>query len=143
MRQIGWFTALAMGLGLMVTGAVGSGCQSTHEKGVKSDLRTQWTDVNADTHATTDAAKSVLMDKGLKDVSGSATNVDGQAKGKMADGTNVNVDVKKKGDNMSQVSVTVGTMGNPKLGAEIAKDTKMRAEGNMSGTVHNGNGSAQ
>jgi hypothetical protein len=39
--------------------------------------------------------------------------------------------------------VTVGTMGNPKLGAEIAKDTKMRAEGGMNGNVHNGSGSAQ
>jgi hypothetical protein len=112
----------------MAAGAVGTGCKSTHEEGVKSNLHSQWTNVNADTRATTDAAKAVLSDQGLKDVSGSATNVDGKAMGKMADGTKVNVDVKKLNDRASQVSVTVGTMGDPKLGAEIAKEVKMKAE---------------
>jgi hypothetical protein len=128
MRHMGWFTACALGLGLVAAGAVGTGCKSTHEEGVKSNLHSQWTDVSANTMTTTDAAKAVLMDDGLKDVSGSATNLDGKAMGKMADGTKVNIDVKKKGDSMSQVSVTVGTMGDPKLGADIAKKVKMKAE---------------
>jgi hypothetical protein len=132
---MGWFTALALGMGLMAAGAIGTGCQSSHEEGVKSNLHAQWTDVNANTQMTTDAAKTVLMDQGLKDVSGSATNVDGKAMGKMADGTKVNVAVKKMNDRTSQVSVTVGTMGDPKLGAEIAKKVKMQAEGGMSGSM--------
>jgi hypothetical protein len=128
MRRMGWVTAFSLGLGLLAAGAVGTGCKSTHESGVKSNLHSQWTDVSANTQMTTDAAKSVLNDQGLKDVSGSATNVDGKATGKMADGTKVNVDVKKMTDKSSQVSVTVGTMGDPKLGAEIAKKVKMKAE---------------
>ena len=143
MRRMGWFTALALGMGLMAAGAIGTGCQSSHEEGVKSNLHAQWTDVNANTQMTTDAAKSVLMDQGLKDVSGSATNVDGKAMGKMADGTKVNVDVKKKSDSMSQVSVTVGTMGDPKLGAEIAKKVKMQAEGGSMKSMPASGGSAQ
>lgn len=143
MRRMGWFTALALGMGLMAAGAIGTGCQSSHEEGVKSNLHSQWTDVNANTQMTTDAAKSVLMDQGLKDVSGSATNVDGKAMGKMADGTKVNVDVKKKSDSMSQVSVTVGTMGDPKLGAEIAKKVKMQAEGGSMKSMPASGGSAQ
>ena len=134
MRCMGWFTALALGMGLVAAGAVGTGCKSTHEEGVKSNLHSQWTDVNASTQATTDAAKSVLTEQGLKDVKGSATNVDGTASGKMADGTKVSVAVKKQSDTRSQVSVTVGTMGDPKLGAEIAKKVKMTAEGGMSGS---------
>src|SRR5689334_2851084 len=104
------------------------GCKSHNEEGVKSDLLTQWTDVNASAPATTDAAKSVLMDENLKDVSGKSTNVDGKVTGKMADGTVVKVMVSKDPKaTMSKVSVTVGTIGNPSLGANLAKKIKMRA----------------
>jgi hypothetical protein len=119
---------MVLGAALMAAGALGTACQSSHEEGVKSNLHSQWTDVNASTQATTDAAKAVLEDQGLKDVKGSATNVDGKASGKMADDTKVNVAVKKNTDKSSQVSVTVGTMGDPKLGAEIARKIKMKAE---------------
>jgi hypothetical protein len=104
------------------------GCQSSHEEGVKSDLHSQWTTVNADTKSATDAARTVLETEGLKDISANATNVDGMAMGKQSDGTKVNVDVKKVTDNSSEVSVTVGTMGDPKLGAEIARKIKDKAE---------------
>jgi hypothetical protein len=143
MRCKGWFTALALGTGLMAAGAIGTGCKSTHEEGVKSNMHSQWTDVNANTQTTTDAAKSVLTEQGLKDVKGTATNVDGTAMGKMADGTKVNVDVKKKSDSMSQVSVTVGTMGDPKIGAEIAKKVKMQAEGGSMKSMPSSGGTAQ
>jgi hypothetical protein len=140
---MGWFTALALGMGLMAAGGIGTGCKSTHEEGVKSNLHSQWTDVNANTTMTTDAAKAVLEGQGLKDVKGSSTNVDGTATGKMADGTKVNVDVKKKSASMSQVSVTVGTMGDPKLGAEIAKKVKMQAEGGSMPSGSSSGGTAQ
>lgn len=105
-----------------------AGCASRHESGVTSDYRTQWTTVAAGTKATTDAAKAVLEQRELKDVSASSTAVDGVAKAKMADGTKVTVDVKKQGEAASEVSVTVGTLGDPKLGADIVKQIKMRAE---------------
>jgi len=38
------------------------------------------------------------------------------------------VAVKKESENLSQVSVTVGTLGDPSLGAEMAKKIKARAE---------------
>jgi hypothetical protein len=62
-------------------------------------------------------------------VTASSTNVDGKATGKKADGTKVTVSVKKKGDNSSEVSVNVGTMGDPSLGADLARKVKQRAEG--------------
>ena len=120
-------------LGLCATIALGlvaaAGCKSTHEEGVKSNMMTQWTDVNANPTATTDAAKAVLEEEGLKEVSASSTNIDGKATGKMADGTKVTVGVSKKSDTTSQVEVNVGTMGSPTRGAEIAKKIKMKAEG--------------
>jgi hypothetical protein len=103
------------------------GCQSKHEPGVKSDYHTQWTSVAADTQKTTEAARAVLESRQLSDISAKSTAVDGVAKGKMANGAKVAVDVKKQGDG-SQVSVTVGTLGDPKLGAELASEIKARAE---------------
>jgi Zn-dependent membrane protease YugP len=113
----------AIGLGL-VTGA----CKSSHEEGVKSNYMEQWTDVNANVETTTDAAKSVLETEGLKDVSASATKVDGKATAKKADGTKVTAAVKKLTDTSSQLSVSVGTMGDPKWGAQLAKEIKTKAE---------------
>jgi hypothetical protein len=106
-----------------------AGCQSSSEKGVTSDYHAQWTNVNADTRATTEAAKAVFTEEGLKDISGSSTNVDGTASGKKSDGTKVNAAIERKGDNLSQVSVSVGTMGDPALGANIARKIKDKAEG--------------
>jgi len=106
----------------------GVGCASSQE-GVKSNYMTQWTQVSANTQAATDAAKSVLESEGLKEVSASSTAVDGTAHGKMADGTKIKVSIKKSGDSKSDVSVTVGSTGDPKLGAELAKKIKTKAEG--------------
>jgi hypothetical protein len=103
-----------------------AGCQSTHEKGVKSNLKTQWTTVDGDTRAATAAAADVLKEQELKDVKAESTNVDGKATGHMADGTKISVDVKKKTETTSQVSVNVGNFGDPELGAEIARKIKDR-----------------
>ena len=109
-------------------------CKSAHEEGVTSSIRSQWTDVNADAEKATEAANAVLMEEGLKDVKYSATSYDGKASGKMADGTKVTVTVKREPKaEMSQVSVNVGAMGSPSLGANIAKKIKMRAEGGAMG----------
>lgn len=105
------------------------GCASQHEEGVKSSYHSQWTTVAADTEETTEAAEAVLKDDGLKEVTSTSTKVDGTAMAKKADGTKVNVSVKRESDKISQVSVTVGTMGDPELGADIAKRIKMKAEG--------------
>jgi hypothetical protein len=124
MSKLGWFSSF-----LFAAFLVSTGCESTHEKGVKSNLHTQWADVAASTAQTTDAAKAVLEAEGLRDVKANSTAMDGEATGKMADGTKVTVSVKKKGDTSSQVSVNLGSLGSPKMGAELAKKIKMRAEG--------------
>ena len=117
-----WAAILLISLGL-------SACASSKQEGVKTNYMQQWTMVNADIKATTDAAKAVLESEGLTDVKATSTNVDGKATGKKADGSKVSVSVAKKGDKSSEVSVQVGTMGDPSLGAEIAKKVKDSAEG--------------
>jgi hypothetical protein len=103
-------------------------CKSTHESGVTSDIRSQWTDVNADTKTTTAAAKSVLAADDLKKVKGDATDVDGKVTAEEADGTKVTVMIKKN-EALSQVSVTVGTFGDSTQGANWAARIKAKAEG--------------
>ena len=127
-RRISW-AALCATIALGLVAVTSGGCKSTHEEGVKSNMMSQWADVNANTKVTTDAAKAVLEQEGLMEVKASSTNLDGKASAKMADGTKVNVNVTKKSDTTSQVEVTVGTMGSPTRGAELAKKIKMKAEG--------------
>jgi hypothetical protein len=105
-----------------------TGCTTKGEPDVKSDYKSQWTTVSADTKATTDAAKTVLAGYEFKDVQASSTDVDGKATAKKADGTEITVSIKKV-DNGSQVSVDVGTLGDPSLGAAIAGKIKQKAEG--------------
>lgn len=116
------------GLVAALLGLGSAACQSHHEQGVTSSYRSQWTDVAADTKTTTDAAKAVLETEGLKDITASSTALDGTAEAKKADGTRVGVAIKKT-DAGSQVSVTVGTFGDPAVGAELAKKIKDKAEG--------------
>jgi hypothetical protein len=97
------------------------GCQSRKEPGVTSSYRSQWTTVSADTRTTTEAARAVLESQGLKDVRADATNVDGTASAKKADGTEIKVSVRKKGEGASEVTTTVGALGDPTLGAEITR----------------------
>lgn len=113
---------------LLIGGSVSLvACQSSGNAGVKTNYHSQWTDVAADTKTTAAAARSVLMADDLKDVKSDATEVDGTASGKKADGTKVAVAIKKT-DAGSQVSVTVGTMGDPSLGASYASRIKAKAE---------------
>ena len=130
MKQTLCTTAAAITLALFL-----SACASSKEKGITSNYRTQWTSVNADVKATTSAAEAVLKEDELKDVSASATNVDGKVTAKKADGTKIHVDVRREKEAKSEVSVTVGTIGDPTLGADLAKRIKERAEGKASVTA--------
>ncbi len=113
---------------VLVVAAILAGCKSTYEDGVKSTYRSQMTPVAANTEVTTAAAKSVFEAEGLKDVVAAHTMVDGTATGKKADGTFVKAWVKKETDSTSGLTVTVGTIGDPDLGAELAKKIKIKAE---------------
>lgn len=119
---------LMLGVSGVLFAALLAGCKSSHESGVKSNYMTQWAPVAASTKDTTEAAKGVFESEGLKDVTANSTDVDGKASGKLADGTVVTASVKKETDATSTLSVNVGTLGDPELGAELAKKIKMEAE---------------
>jgi len=110
-----------LGLAAFVFAAVSlalSACQTT-SPGVKSSHLVQWTSMAAGTADTTKAAEAVLNDLGLQEVESSSTNVDGWARGSMADKTLVKVSIARAGEASSDVSVKVGSLGDPDLGADV------------------------
>jgi Protein of unknown function (DUF3568) len=124
MKKLLITATLALGSALFV------GCQSKHEEGVKSTYRSQSTEVMALPPAVANAAKDVLSDMGLKNINKESTNVDGMVTAMKADDTKVSVTIDKvEKMDQSKVWVTVGTLGDPALGAEIAKAIKTKAEG--------------
>ncbi len=113
--------ALSLALGVAGTGLVG--CE-TDTAGVSSNYKQQWTSVNGDVTEATEAAEEVLQDYDLNNVESNATKLDGSAMGKMADGTEVSVDIRRQTDKTSEVTVSVGALGDPTLGIEIADKIK-------------------
>jgi len=114
------FICLALSLGFVAS----TGCTSSKDPGVKSNYLTQWANVEGNTKAATDAAKDVLTDMQLKDITAASTEVDGKAMGKKADGTKITVEIEKITDKTSKVKVSVGTVGDPALGESICKKIK-------------------
>lgn len=122
-KLLGTTATLSMLLG--VTNVTLTGC-ATDAPGIKSNYVQQWSTVNGSVEEATEAAEAVLSDYDLKDVTTTSTKIDGNAKGTMADGTEVAVDTRKLTDETSEVSVRVGTVGDPTLGTEIVQ--KIEAE---------------
>jgi hypothetical protein len=55
----------------------------------------------------------------LKNISATSTAVDGNVVGYTADNTKISVEVQKVTEKTSQVSVYVGSMGDPDMGKDI------------------------
>ncbi len=112
-----------LGLTLSAGLLLATGCKSD-TPGVRSNYVQQWTSVNGDLSEATEAAEQALSDLDLNDVDSSVTQVDGRATGRTADGTEVAVDVKPVNDETSEVTVRVGTTGDPDLGNKILRNIK-------------------
>lgn len=93
----------------------------TDDPAVRSSYRSQWANVQADTQEATESAREVLEDLNLRNIEAAATAVDGEAIGYTADGTKITVSVARVDQNTSQVSVNVGTLGDPDLGSDILR----------------------
>ncbi|MGC4031855.1 MAG: hypothetical protein QM754_09015 [Tepidisphaeraceae bacterium] len=120
------FSTLSAGA-IAALSLIAVGCQSGRNPEVTSNYHAQWIDVSADVETTTAAAKQVFADDKLTDVSSQADKVRGEASGVLADKTKVWASVKKT-DTGSQVSVQVGKVGNPTVGADYAVKIKQIAE---------------
>jgi len=105
--------------GLLLAGAASlSGCK-TDEPGVKSTYHSQYSTVAGNTAKATKAARDVLGDLKLQNIDSKSTAVDGWATGYTADNKKISVDIRKVTDSTSEVSVNVGSVGDPDMGKDI------------------------
>lgn len=116
LKSLGTTATLAAVLG--ASGLIMVGCE-TDAPGVKSNYVEQWTNVNGSVEDATDAAEEVLGEYDLKDIKTTATKIDGSVSGSKADGTTVQIDIRKLTSETSEISARVGTVGEPMLGKEI------------------------
>jgi hypothetical protein len=110
--------SLALALGLLAVGC------STDEPGVKNVAGAIEGYVDASPERTAAAAETVVKDLKLVLVSSVATKLDGKVAATTAQGDKVTIDIKRAGDNVSEVSIRVGTLGDEALGLKIFNDIK-------------------
>lgn len=108
---------LTVGLLLVV------GCK-TDQPGVTNRLGTIKATLAAAPPAVTEAAKEVLEDMDLIIISSSSTSIDGRVIARTAQDVKVRVDSEKVGENVSEVFVRVGSLGDTDLGLTILEEIK-------------------
>lgn len=116
------FVAMCLSLGLLTVGC------STHEPGVKNVAGTIEGYVDASPERTVAAAETVVKDLKLVLISAVSTKLDGKVVATTAQNREVTIDVERVGDNVSEVSIRVGTMGDEALGLKIFTDIKKQLQ---------------
>jgi len=110
-----------LALGILTLGffvvAIG-GCQ-TDTPGVKDTLGTYSAMVNAAPDKVTNAAAASVKDMKLMDVVSNSTKIDGKVTAKTAQNDVVTIKVEQAGDNVSKVTIRVGTTGDEAVSKQI------------------------
>ncbi len=112
-----WLALLAMSLLLV------GGCK-TNEEGVTNRVGTIKATLAANPAAVTEAAKQVLEDLDLVIINASSTAIDGRVVARTAQDVKVRVDSERVGDNVSEVFIRVGTLGDTDLSLTILNEIK-------------------
>lgn len=113
-------------LGIMCMGAFlfnSIGCE-TSQPGTTDTLGTYTTHLDAAPDAVTTAAQKACEDLKLADIQGNGTKVDGQVTAQTADGTAVTINISQDGDNVSKVSIRVGTTGDQSISQQLVDRMK-------------------
>jgi hypothetical protein len=102
-----------------------AGCQ-TDESGATNTLGFYTTNVDARPDKVTTAAYKACEDLKLSNInSGSGgSTVDGEVTATTAQGTNVTIDIKQAGDNVSKVTIHVGATGDDTISQQLVDRIK-------------------
>lgn len=106
---------IVAGLGLVLL----SGCQT-----FKKATGTHYAHMSATPDRVVKAAEAALEELEFKLVSASGTKLDGRIKARTAQGKDIIIMVEKEGDNVSKVTVKVGTLGDETISLAIIEKTK-------------------
>lgn len=116
---------------LVVLGALAisvSGCKTT-QPGVTNTFGTIETLVEAPPQAVTRAATEALQDLDLIVISSQATNLSGEVVARTPDDKRVTVTVEPRPNNLSQINVRTGTVGDTSMSMRIVNRIKAKLYG--------------
>jgi len=108
------FGALCVGLLLMNI----TGC-GTSQPGTSDTLGSYSTNVNGAPDKVAKAAEQACEDLKLSDIVANGTKVDGKVTAKNAQGDTVTINIEQAGDNISKVSIRVGTTGDDAVSKQL------------------------
>jgi Protein of unknown function (DUF3568) len=112
---------VVLALSLLSLGAIlftTVGC-STEQPGATNTLGDYTTSVAATPDKVTDAAQKACEDLKLNDIVGNGTKVDGQVTAHTADGRDVTITIAQAGDQVSKVTIRVGTAGDEAVSKQL------------------------
>ena len=91
----------------------------TETPGATETLGTYSTNVNGPPNKVTVAAQKAAADLQLSDIVANGTDVDGKVTAKEAQGEVVTIDIDQAGDNVSKVTIHIGTTGNEVVSKQL------------------------
>jgi hypothetical protein len=95
-----------------------SGC-ATDEPGANNTLGDYTTNVGAAPDKVTDAANKACEDLKFQNINATGTKVDGKVTAKTAQGDDVMITITQSGNDVSKVTVRVGTAGDQAISKQI------------------------
>lgn len=106
-----------VGMGFLFTNL--TGCSTTDQPGTNYALGSYSTMVAASPDKVTDAAKKSAEDLKLLDIVGAGTKVDGNVSAHTAQGDAVQIDIVQAGENVSKVTIRVGSTGDEAVSRQL------------------------
>jgi len=107
-------------LGIVALGLASlAGCQT-----VKKVTGTHYAHMSATPDRVVEAAEAALQELEFKLVSATGTKLDGRVKARTAQGKDILITVEKEGEDVSKVSVKVGTLGDETISHAILEKTE-------------------
>jgi hypothetical protein len=100
-----------------------SGC-STEQPGATDTLGTYSVNVDSTPDKVTDAANKACQDLKLSDINSNGSKVDGRVVARTAQGDDVTINIEQAGDNVSKVSVRVGSTGDQSISKQLVDRIK-------------------
>jgi hypothetical protein len=105
-------------------GLAGLSACSTETPGATETLGVYSTNVDGAPDKVTAAAQKAAADLNLSDIVGNGTKVDGKVTAKNAQGDVVTIDIAQAGDNVSKVTIHIGTTGDEAVSKQLIDKIK-------------------
>jgi hypothetical protein len=102
---------------------VNFGC-STDTPGATETLGTYSTMIDSSPDKVTTAAQKAAGDLSLLDINAAGTKVDGKVSARTAQGEDVSIDIEQAGENVSKVTIRVGTTGDEAVSKQLVDRIK-------------------